>query len=107
VSHIICLICILSCLSVLASNNDPAKPCIECSKKQERGLPSSGNLEQVTKLQTKNMEDLSNEICAELVYAQSTTGENSGKVMERILLRHLNITNKTPDSKNKLTQFCV
>lgn len=107
--NIICLICILSCFSVFASNDDPAKPCIECSEKQARGLPSSGNLEQVTKLgtklQTKKMEDLSNEICAELVYAQSTTGENSGKVMEKILLKHLNITKKTPHSKKKLTQF--
>jgi hypothetical protein len=56
-------------------------------------------------VQSLEMEALSNEICSELITAQEMTGENSAKVLEKILLKHLKLTKETADYKIKLTQF--
>jgi len=56
-------------------------------------------------VQSQEMEDLSNKICGKLIVAQESTGENSAKVIERSLLKHLNITKKTPSYKTTLTKF--
>jgi hypothetical protein len=56
-------------------------------------------------VQSKEMEDLSNKICSKLIAAQESTGENSAKVLERVLLKHINLTKKTKDYKVQLTKF--
>jgi hypothetical protein len=56
-------------------------------------------------LQSKEMEGLSNKICSKLIAAQELTGENSAKVLERLLLKHINLTKKTKDYKTQLTKF--
>jgi hypothetical protein len=56
-------------------------------------------------VQSLEMEALSNEICSELITAQEVTGENSAKVLEGILLKHLKLTKQTASYKTQLTQF--
>jgi hypothetical protein len=56
-------------------------------------------------VQPLKIEALSNEMCGELIKAQEMTGKNSAKVLEKILLKHLNLTKKNANYKRQLTQF--
>jgi hypothetical protein len=109
VKSFICLITIIGSLSTFAVDGDPTQPCAHCEVSEVRGNQITGGLAQVSKLaekmQSKEMQDLSNKICAELITAQEMSGENSAKVVQRILLKHLNITKESNNYKTKLTKF--
>lgn len=106
----ICFVTILGSLSAFAVDSEPSKPCAHCEVKEASGNPvNTDGLAKVAKfaenIQSKEMEDLSNKICTELIKAQNSTGENSAIVIQREILNHLNITKKKSNYKKEVTKF--